>query len=125
MANLAHISTISLNTRGTIKNYNKIITEIKSFDIALLQEQHIDSKKTIIEKIQKDTNSTAFYTIDTQNNKSIITLVKTSIMDNIKEHKTIILGRVLGITIRMKSKSVKIWNIYAPAVEKDRLVWVF
>ena len=67
----------------------------------LLQEQHLDNKKTVIEFVLKDTKSIAFYTTDTPNKKSIITVIKNNIADTIKEHKTIIKGRELGIMIRI------------------------
>ena len=75
----SRVKIISINTRGTFKNYEKIIEEISEFDVILLQEQCIDKRQNIIEKYEKDTGCKAYFTIDNENNKSIITLVNKNI----------------------------------------------
>ena len=115
------ISIISINTRGTKKNYNKIIQEIKPFDISLLQEQHLGNDTSLIDKLQQDTNSLAYYTTDNKNKMSIVTLVKNNLDGNAIEGKEIIKGRVLSTKIKMGSKAIEIWNMYAPAKEGERL----
>ena len=120
-SNLSTLNILSVNTRGTIKNYSKIIQEIKFADIVLLQEQYIDKDKSILDKMQKDTKSKAFHSTDPQNKRSVIILVKDAINDKIVETKTIIEGRVISIKMRLKNKAIEIWNIYAPAAENERL----
>ena len=58
------ISIFLLHSRGTIKNYDKIIEDIKQPDIVLLQEQHIDKNQEYLRKYEKDTNSKAYYSTD-------------------------------------------------------------
>ena len=116
-------SIISINTRGTIKNYNRIIEEIKDAKIVLLQEQYIDPKQIYLKKMEKDTGSKAFYTTDKRNGRSIVTLIKKDLLENVESTTTEIEGRVLGINIKIKQKLIAIWNVYAPAAEKERLAF--
>ena len=73
---MSSVKIISLNTRGTLKKYEKIITEIKNNDIIMLQEQHIDKNANIIKRFEQDTNCHIFYTTNEINKLSIITLAK-------------------------------------------------
>ena len=86
------ISIFLLNSRGTFKNYGKILEDIKQHDIVLLQEQHIDKNQEYLRKYEKDTNSKAYYSTDEKNNKSIIILAKNNLKDFILGTEIIVKG---------------------------------
>ena len=118
---MSHINIISLNTRGTHKNFSKIKEEILSFDIILLQEQHIDKNKKVLDRFKSDLNCDLYYTTDYTNYLSIITLIKKNLGISNIEYKTLIIGRALNVTIKSGNKKYNIINVYAPAAQKERL----
>ena len=118
---MSSVKIISLNTRGTLKKYEKIITEIKNNDIIMLQEQHIDKNANIIKRFEQDTNCHIFYTTNEINKLSIITLAKKSTFETKIEEEIIIKGRALNIIITENGKKYNIVNIYAPAKQGERL----
>ena len=118
---MSHLKIISLNTRGTHKNFSKIKEEIKNYDIILLQEQHIDKHKTAIERYKNELKCELYYTTDNKNNLSIMTLIKRDIGISSSEYKILIKGRVINVTISFGKMKYNIINVYAPAAQKDRL----
>ena len=115
-----HVSIFSLNSRGTLKHYDKIIDQIKSFDIVMLQEQHIQTED-IIKKIEKDTKRKLIFSKDTTNNKTIMFLLKQQLATQIIDEGTLIEGRVMYIKLKIKGKSYNFLNVYAPAAQTERL----
>ena len=116
-----HISILSINTRGTQKNYPHILDLINKYDIVLLQEQIIDKNQVIITKLNKDTNRKVRVSTDKINNRSIMILVKPFLEKHITNKGTIIEGRMMFIELKINNKNCNIINLYAPANQQDRL----
>ena len=87
----------------------------------MLQEQHIDKNKKILEKYKDELKCELYYTSDERNNLSIIKMVKKEIGIAKIESEIIIKGRALNISIVIGRTRYNIVNIYAPAAQKDRL----
>jgi len=116
-----NIKIFSLNTRGTLKNYDKIKMEIINNDIILLQEQHIDIKGNIIKRFEEDIRCHVFYTTNDINKLSIITLIKKDFCEAKMQKEILIEGRALNLIINIKGKKYNIINVYAPAKQNERL----
>ena len=89
------ISIQSLNTRGTENKYDQILKQISTFDIVLLQEQHIGENQEMIDKYKKDTKCSINFSTDTSNHKAIITLMKPHLQNHVINNETIIDGRLM------------------------------
>ena len=112
------LSVISLNTRGTINKLDRIIKEIQPYDIILLQEQILNYK--VIEALGKKINCKVRYTTDTENGRSIVTLVRHKYEKYVKEEHEIIKGRLFKVNMNIEGQSLTFLNVYGPAQKRDR-----
>ena len=112
------LNVFSLNTRGTINKLDRIIKEIQSYDIILLQEQIINKK--VIETFEKKLNCKVRYTTDTENGRSIVILIKQKYEKYVRDEHEMVKGRLFKININIEGLSLSVLNVYGPAQKKDR-----
>ena len=114
----------SINTRGSISKHNLITESTKHADIILLQEQILDQKKNLLRKYEKTFNSKPYYSTNNQNNRTVITIIKGDLQQNITKTEELIKGRALSIELNINHKVYHLINIYGPAKSDERLTFV-
>ena len=89
----------------------------------MLQEQHLGENNKLIEKYKIDTNKIAFWSTNTVNKLSILTLITRELGENILKMEDMITGRAMNIKLKIENKEYNIVNIYAPATQGERLAF--
>lgn len=104
---------ISLNTRGTKSKIEKIINEVKDYDIIFLQEQICD--QNVLQKYANSLHRNVRITTDINNNRSLVTMIKRELEKYVIKEEILIEGRVLNINMKINNTQYNFCNIYAPA----------
>ena len=116
------LSFSSINTNGLRTEYKmQRVLNLCNTDIICLQETRWDN--TTIDIVKKLWGGLLFYSNGTERARGVAILIKKHAATNIKQCYTDAEGRVVGIEFSLQKVLFKLFCVYAPNIEKDRVLF--